>query len=164
MLLLLKASERSGFGAGGGGGGGGSRTVTVADAEAILPSEFWTDSVYSVVRVGNTSRDPCELTVPMPWFNSALTALVLLHLKVDDRPFSMELGSAEILALGAGAAAGGGGGGGGGTGASFLQHAEKSVSERPTTISMILCFARIVTSYPPYSIRFCMAGIQFLLG
>ena len=164
MLLLPKASVRSGLGAGGGGGGGGSRTVTVADAEAATPSEFWTDSVYSVVRVGNTSRDPCESTVPMPWFNSALTALVLLHLKVAERPFSMELGSAEILALGAGAAAGGGGGGGGGSGAGCLQHAAISVSERPTTISMILCFARIVTSYPPCSIRFCKAGIQFLLG
>src|SRR5690606_28326131 len=133
--------ERSSFGAGGGGGGGGVRTVTVADAVTVPPSPL-TSIWYSVVAVGNTSREPVVGTVPIPWLSEALAALDEVHLSVADLPRSIEVGSAVRVTVGRGLGCsrtgGGGGGGGSGAGVFFLQPAAKSAKLALSTISATL--------------------------
>jgi hypothetical protein len=50
-----------------------------------------------VVVSGDTEIDPLKATVPMPWLMEAETAFAVVHDKVEDPPFTMEVGAAAKL-------------------------------------------------------------------
>src|SRR5262249_42191929 len=90
-------------------------TVTVVDASRVPPSPVAL-ILYSVVRSGQTRRDPLGSTLPIPGSIVALVAFEDDHLRFVHSPAITDDESAERDTVGAGAAVGGGGGGGAGAG------------------------------------------------
>jgi hypothetical protein len=72
-------------------------TVTAVCPEVDVPAELVATNVYVVVVVGDTVCDPLTATaVP---FNLALTALVVVQVRVELPPDAMEVGLALIVAV-----------------------------------------------------------------
>jgi len=87
----------------------------------------------------------------MPGWRFKLVALVDVQLSVDDWPFSIVLGSAVKVTVGA-AGFGGGGAGGGGAAIFFLWHApaNKTTPSKPTNTASTLFLFAIIS--PPKSV------------
>jgi hypothetical protein len=94
-LILLGWAERCTKGR----GGGATWTVTLAVAVPPAPIAVM---VYEVVTVGETLMEPLAPTAPMPGSISQEVAFVELHVRIDDRPYRMLPGAAEIDTVGGG--------------------------------------------------------------
>lgn len=86
------------------GSGAGTFTETVAFAVADTPEALVAIKVYGVVTVGLTDWEPLAPTVAP--FNVTETALVVLHVSIDDWPLMIVVGFADSVAVGAGSTVG----------------------------------------------------------
>jgi hypothetical protein len=95
-VMLVGEAERLAVGAGIGTG----LTATITE-ESTEPLEFVAVMVYVVVAVGLTEREPEGATLPIPLFILIEVAFVVLHERVLEEPTVIDVGLAEIVAVGA---------------------------------------------------------------
>jgi hypothetical protein len=81
--------------------GKAASTVTFTGTEADPPAPVAV-IVYVVVVIGETLTEPFTGTAPTPLSIEAVIALAVVQVRVEDPPFTMVAGDAEMIAVGGG--------------------------------------------------------------